>query len=188
MVRQPLRLERWTFGNYWVLRDKKGRFISKIRQKGSGLKKRIDAERQYKENKTLSKGKIKTKAGLIKKDKNILDVVRIGKDTEIVLSKKPINKLFQVSARVRWGDNLIVGYSKITTDYEEAKSDAFEKTVAVAILKDILGYDWSYNNPGGTSGFAQSPDGKKIVFFIADYRVFNYKSTKRLNYEEAFTN
>ena len=189
-----IKFENCKTGRQIVVRDDKGRLVSRPKQKRSGLKTKSQAIQRFKEKGSVSKNvstlsqrtprigksnitRIKTKDGVITIKQKIERSQLIGKNTALLKSKNRLKnqKHYQYIVYAKWGDKKVetVGYS----DLRGTKLQAFERAKAGAIQLNLFKYDWVVTFSSEQDGFVTSPDSDQVVYFTLSFEVGTYVRT-----------
>jgi hypothetical protein len=207
MRKETISFEIWGKKRVIVVRNEKGKFLSRIQQKGSGIKTKEQAYKIYQKNQTLNKkvvriskksaetdnsktdkliikGKDKSKT-LNLKSKGFRKAKQIGKNTAIIRTKKKFNneEYYQIVVTVKWGDKQVetIGYS----DIKGNKLQAFNRARSGAIARRLIDYDHKISFESETKGVAFKPN--NIVYFEMFTEVQTYVNTENKVFESNIT-
>jgi len=175
-MNETVRFERWKKGTYLVVRNDKGNFITYRKQKGSGVRTKEQAIKLYKKYGSFTENVVKlkgTKTTTIK-DKSFISKRKIGKNTFVVNSSKPLKKYnkFQYITKIFWGDN-----RQVTTGYSNLNSNRLEsvnRAISGAIKAGIITYDYKIELYDNNVGVAVSPNMQTRVMFEFKSEVMSY--------------
>lgn len=200
-----IKFENWKSGKQAVIRNEKGKFITRSRVKGSGIRTKKEFLQKYKDTGSLSKSvavlsKRVSRVGKFKEDSKenkrkltikgkdgsktlTIDYERselIGKNTALIKSKKPLKgqNHYQYIVNVRWGKEKI-----LTTGYSDLKNNkgsqlqAFNRARSQAVELGILKYDEAVHITSPTTGSVTSPQRKTPLTFTYISEVGTYVRT-----------
>ena len=154
---------------YIIKRDSKGRYESRRKQKGSGIRSRQQAYEIYRKTSTLYKDRVRIKSkDASPKTVDVEEsskVYQIGKNTGMIKSKTPVSNQnhYQWTATVQWGKHKTTGYSTI----KGSKKEAFNMALAKAIDKRYVTYEHHIQFANETEGVAVK--GMDMVVFKVQY-------------------
>ena len=183
---KPVRFETWK-GSRVITYRKNGKIVSRVKQKGTGIKSVEEAKSRIKRFGTfkkntlaLQKSKIMKKRDVknlkeiqvkvsdkkVKKidvkNKNVKTATLIGKTTVLISSEKKLKKqgFYQNVCRIQWGSpsNETIGYS----DIRGSKRQAFKRALGGAINLGYITYEAEISKVNKNELIAVEPNGKKI--------------------------
>jgi len=106
-----IKREIWKFGAVWVVRNEKGRIFSWTKQKGSGLKTKLQANKKFKEARTLSKD-IEKRIKLQGKGELKKNFFIVSKTRKAPIKNSQISLEFKIFKNGRELKTRITGFSK----------------------------------------------------------------------------
>lgn len=196
--KEGIKFENWKSGKTIVQRDSKGRFVSKLPQKGSGIRTKQQAYERIKTSGTLRKdtarvsrrnpsiengniskvtikGSKKSKTIRVKRAK-LRKAQMIGKNTIFLSTEKliPSQQHYQYICTIKWGDNQRESYGY--SDLRGTKKQAIQKAINHASSLKIINYTQKQeeNVTFIDDKTGQVTDGREIIFFTYEITVKTY--------------
>ena len=174
---KTISFENWKSGRHIVLRNEKGYFITYRKQKGSGIKTFKQALEIFNKTGTFNPKSIRVGKKRVKTKKDILSRTKIGKNTFIIRSNKPLEneKYYQHVTKIYWGNKRrkTIGYSNM----RGTKAESIKRAIYGAIKAGIIDYEWVVDIDNGV---AYPPEtNKKSIKFELVHQVATYVKEKR---------
>ena len=158
------KFENWKNGRYIVQRNDQGKFITYRKQKGSGIKSVKQANEILNKTGTFRVDTVRIGVKRVKAN-DILSRTKIGKNTIILRTNKPLKKenYYQYVTSIYWikARKTTIGFSNMRSNKEESTKRAIQG----AIRLGIISYEWTVDIDNLIATPPEA-DGKPVRFTI----------------------